>query len=599
MTSGEKPDQTKLLTEVDGLLEELRAWMNRHACWVPLDNARRIVREIAGRATELRKRLTAPLVVATFGGTGTGKSALVNAIVGEECTLSGRERPTTRKPILIMHEEGGLEATDLVPGDFDIKRIGNPLFESLILIDCPDPDTNEAETEGSNLEKLHRLLPHCDVLIYTTTQQKYHSARVNRELALASPGCRLILVQTNADLDVDIRDDWKNLLANEYQIAEMFLIDSLNGLKEQLAGTTPTGDFGRLLELLRDELAESKHLIIRRENLLDLIQTALHQARGDVDRDLPSMRALEKALEDQRKRLIGVLGHQLQDELLTHQRLWERRMLTVLAEYWGISPFSTALRIYNGLGGFLASASLMRARSTAQVAVIGALQGARWFNQRKQEQDADQQLASLASLGLDDSALRESQVLIAGYVQDARLTGDAIKESSIETLRDEAVRIEDKFLGSASQKMDDLIDQLAREQRWSPVSMACEGIFSLFLVYLLLRIGKNFFWDSAFTSTPILDMNFYLPAFIFTTLLAGGLIAFFTWTIRGSLVSRITSLAHELAQTRLGKGLFPRLEQAVIDVQQDCRELNSILERTAAIRSSTNVSSLTGRIAKS
>lgn len=76
------------------------------------------------------------------------------------------------------------------------------------------------------------------------------------------------------------------------------------------------------------------------------------------------------------------------------------------------------------------------------------------------------------------------------------------------------------------------------------------------------------------------------------------MIAFFTWTIRGSLVSRITSLAHELAQTRLGKGLFPRLEQAVIDVQQDCRELNSILERTAAIRSSTDVSSLTGRIAK-
>lgn len=598
MSSGETLTQMELLAQVDGLLEELRAWTNGRSAWEPMREAELLVKQVSGRAEELRKRLAAPLVVATFGGTGTGKSALVNALVGEECTLSGRERPTTRKPILIMHENGSLDATDLIASDFEIKRVKNPLYESILMIDCPDPDTNEQETAGSNLERLHRLLPHCDVLVYTTTQQKYHSARVNKELAMAAPGCRLILVQTNADLDVDIREDWKKLLASEYQLAEMFFVDSLTAFREQQAGEKPSGEFGRLLETLQRELSTAKHLAIRRENLLDLVQTALARAKEDVDRDLPAMKGLETALEEQRKRLIGVMGNQLQEELLSHQRLWERRLLTVLADYWGISPFSSALRVYNGLGGFLASASMMRARSSAQVAVIGALQGARWLNQRKQEQDADLQLERLATLGLDDAALRESQVLIAGYVQDARLSGEGVRESSLESLRSEAARIEGKFLGNAAQRMDDLIQQLAKEQRWNPASMTCEVIFSLFLVYLLLRIGKNFFWDSAFTSTPILDFNFYLPAFIFTTLLAAVLIAYFTRQIRGELVRRVKSLAQEMAQTRLGNGLFPGLEKTCNEVQQERSQLEGLIGKASRIRSGTDGSGLAGRMAR-
>lgn len=595
MTSPNSHNRSEQLAQVDELLGHLRSWTAEPSPWEPLRKTQSQLHQTLGRATELRRRLEAPLVVATFGGTGTGKSTLVNALVGFECTQSGRERPTTRKPILILHEQASLSSTDLVPEDFEIKRVTLPLFESMILIDCPDPDTNESETAGSNLERLHRLLPHCDVLIYTTTQQKYHSARINRELALASPGCRLILVQTNADLDVDIRDDWKKLLASEYQVAEMFLIDSPTAYQEQQAGRLPTGDFGRLLEFLRGELAVSKHLLIRKENLLDLLQTSLDQVRKELERDLPALKSLETALEDQRRKLILDMGEKLNAELLTHQRLWERRLLAVLAEYWGISPFSAALRVYNGLGGFLASASMMRARSSAQVAIIGALQGARWLNQRRQEQDADQQLATLATLGLDDSSLRSAQVLIFGYVQDARLTGEAVTESSLESLRKEASRIEDKFLGNAAQKMEELIDQLARKQRWSPVSMTCEILFSLFLVYLLLRIGKNFFWDSAFGTAPILDFNFYLPAFIFTTLLGAGLIALLTWSIRGQLLSRIASIAHDIAHTRLADGLFPRLENNCEEIRNQYGRLLSLNERTAAQRSQTESTGLTGR----
>ena len=75
-----------------------------------------------------------------------------------------------------------------------------PSLANLVLVDCPDPDTTDAPgpacPSDTTLARLRRILPLCDVLIVTTTQQKYRSARVAEELAAAAPGARLVFVQT-------------------------------------------------------------------------------------------------------------------------------------------------------------------------------------------------------------------------------------------------------------------------------------------------------------------------------------------------------------------------------------------------------------------
>src|SRR5262245_59138829 len=193
--------QLDMLAQVDELIDRLRQWADAESPWGPLRHCQALVRRLLSRLEILRVRLEAPLIVATFGGTGTGKSALVNALVGRECTVSGRQRPTTTRPVVIAHPQSELELLGLPLEDLDVVRVDTPLIRDVVLIDCPDPDTTEAETAGSNLARLHALLPFCDVLIYTSTQQKYRSARVIDELALAATGCRLVFVQTCADLD--------------------------------------------------------------------------------------------------------------------------------------------------------------------------------------------------------------------------------------------------------------------------------------------------------------------------------------------------------------------------------------------------------------
>ncbi len=223
----------EMLAEVDELTSRLTDWAQEDSPWEPLARSQSLVHRVLDRVDTLRIRLEAPLIVATFGGTGTGKSALVNALIGTECTISGRQRPTTRRTVLITHTETDVESLGLPLEDFEVVQRASDLLRDIVILDCPDPDTNESDTPGSNLERLHEVLPHCDVLIYTSTQQKYRSARIVEELGQAATGCRLVFVQTHAELDEDIRDDWRKHLSDRYEVPDVFYVDSLRALAEQ------------------------------------------------------------------------------------------------------------------------------------------------------------------------------------------------------------------------------------------------------------------------------------------------------------------------------------------------------------------------------
>src|SRR5690242_16355497 len=105
----------ELLAEVDTLLTELKSWSDHAPDWPPAHHCQALVRRLAERTAMLRVRLDAPLIVATLGGTGTGKSALVNAIVGADVVTSGRERPTTLQPTLICRPDLSPETLGIDP----------------------------------------------------------------------------------------------------------------------------------------------------------------------------------------------------------------------------------------------------------------------------------------------------------------------------------------------------------------------------------------------------------------------------------------------------------------------------------------------------
>ncbi|MCA9058740.1 MAG: GTPase domain-containing protein [Planctomycetaceae bacterium] len=593
MTTEAELENLAVLAEVDDLSTALREWIDSPPAWQPAVRARGLIGRVLDRVDVVRIRLEAPLVVATFGGTGTGKSSLVNALVGQDVTESGRQRPTTRTPVLLIHPDVEAQSLGLDLSRFTVRLVASPVLRDVVLIDCPDPDTSDSPTEGSNLALLRSIVPHCDVLLYTSTQQKYRSARVVDELRDVSAGCRLVFVQTHADTDEDIRDDWKRCLAGTYTVPEMYFVDSRRAFTEQLQGIRPSGDFGRLMELLTNQLGASRRVAIRRANLVDLLEEAMRISRDEYEARLPDLRRLQDSLESQRTTIRTSLTEQLQDELLVNRSLWERRLLNAVTDRWGFSPFSTILRLYNGLGSFVASLTFFRARTSAQMALIGAVQGARWLKARAAEQDAESNLDRLASFGISDQMLQESRMVVRGFVRSAelRLT-DPERSRDLTTLRRNAAALETEFLGDARRSVERLIDDLAcRHSGWL-VRLRYEVLLLLYLLFLLGRIGHNFFWSSFLRplleqnveSEALLTVDFYVPAAIFLLIWSALLITGFTWRLRRGLTTRIREAAERMADSHLVGGLFPEIEDACRKVADDDQWLQTLQQRIVAFR---------------
>lgn len=588
--------QLEMFSQIDELIRRLDEWTDSDSSWEPVNHCRALIRRVLERLQTLRLRLEAPLVVAAFGGTGTGKSTLVNALVGRDCVQSGRARPTTRQPVVVAHPATELETVGLPLEDCHVVRCDAAILRDIIIIDCPDPDTSESESPGTNLERLRQLLPHCDVLIYTSTQQKYRSARVGAELGQAATGCRLLFVQTHAELDDDIRADWRKQLEGHYRVPDMFFVDSVQALKEQQTDQPSGGDFARLQDVLSTRLAASERLHVRRANVIDLIHAVLERCRERLSDAWPAVEQLEKALEEQRNRLIATMSGRLRDELQVSRNLWERRLLTRATQAWGVSPFSSVLRLYNGLGNLIASASLFRARSSVQMALIGAWQGTRWLSERRKEQAAETQLQQLASLGLDDGLLRESQLVVSGYVREAHLDPALVEQHSLEALRRSAAQVEDQFLGDAGSRIDDLVGSLATRHVGFFTRAFYELSFLAYVGFVLYRVGRNFFYDSFFHDAPLFAVDFYVSAGLFFVLWSGLLVMAYTQRLRRGLKSEIEGLANELASSQFSGGLYPHLEQCCRTVRMQRERLDAIGATTDDLRRRTGAACELGAV---
>ena len=576
--------QLEFLASIDDLRTRVSDWTNAETGWEPANRCRSLLKRILSRVETLRIRMEAPLVVATFGGTGVGKSSLVNALIGQELTRVGRERPTTTRPVAIAHADAGIEDLGLPLEEVDVVRHSSDLLRDVIILDCPDPDTSEGDTPGSNLDRLRTLLPYCDVLLHVSTQQKYRSARVVQELGTAARGCRILFVQTHADLDEDIREDWRATLSEEYEVPDIFFVDSPRALEEQRRGEVPSGEMGRLIELLRNKLGASDRVRIRRANVLDLLEAGLGRCVEIMHAHDEPLLELKNAMVAQRDQLSQRMAQRLETELLASHRLWERRLLAAVIDHWGMSPFSLLLRAYHGLGSILASSAFFRVRSSAQLAILGAMQGARWLEDKRKEQAAESTLHRLSHFGLDDSLLREAEIVIDGHVSAAGMSRAAKKDHSIDQLRKQAVAVEDHFVEDAGERIEEVIADLSRRNsRWY-VRWIYELLFLIFVGFVLYRVGRNFFVDSFMYDLPLLPSDFYLAAGLFFLLWSAALIMFFTRRLQRGLSSRIRKMSSTMVEHRMERGLFPHIEDEVRKAERQRDELQALLVETTEMR---------------
>lgn len=136
-------------------------------------------------------------VIGMLGGTGAGKSSLVNALSGGEVVTAGVRRPTTNEPCAVLPV--GRAPRELLGWLGVARRVEAPraLPGDTVVIDMPDIDS----IETGHADIAERLALRVDALVVVVNPQKYADARLHDEwlARLRSSHASVTVVLTHID----------------------------------------------------------------------------------------------------------------------------------------------------------------------------------------------------------------------------------------------------------------------------------------------------------------------------------------------------------------------------------------------------------------
>ena len=156
-------------------------------------------------------------VLALVGGTGVGKSSLLNALAGTNVSRASVRRPTTRHPIAWVP---GADLEALGPlldwvGVQDVREHQGRALGPVAILDLPDMDSLELD----HRERVEAILPRVDAVAWVTDPEKYHDAvladdflrmwlpRLSRQIVIVNKADRLAhvdAIRIRNDLEHDL-----------------------------------------------------------------------------------------------------------------------------------------------------------------------------------------------------------------------------------------------------------------------------------------------------------------------------------------------------------------------------------------------------------
>ena len=592
VTDRQQGDVADLAT-FDEMVESLARWTAGLPDWPPARRVRAEWEQIAPRLDRSRRELSRMLVVGVIGGTGTGKSTLVNALAGCEVTPAGDvARPTTVTPVVVAARDVDLSWLPIDAMQARVVRSDAAAIANIVLVDCPDPDTQADQPDhgrtprpsdsNRNRDLLEVVLPACDVLLLVATAQKYRSWIVAREVAAFAPGRPLLFVQTHASRDPDIRDDWRRELESQgIVVPRIFRLDAVDAAARTAASLEPEPGFRELTAAIDAELVGRAARRVRRTGAVDLAGWFLRQARAELAAVREPVARLAAGVESERRRLEHVLSAAVGERLRTSRAAWQRILAEEIVDRWHGGPFATFLHTVAAVSAFWP-----RVRA-AGGGVIGRLLA----GQAPAPATGQGAWQAVEELGLSAGDVEQSRSILSGLAARARLAEPMVGRARLDESK--TASTVGVLLDRTGAWLSSAIDRLVASRRGRTVGplfrLVCEVLFSGLLAAVLVRAGWNFFVGHLWQGRAV-DGSGFLQESLVWVILWGFLLRWLV-LVRGrvGLDRDIAAIAAQLPEARLVDPLLADFAEAadasarfLDEGDRLCRDHEALVDRLAA-----------------
>ena len=174
--SSSESQYTDTIAECSNLtstLEKLVIFLEHDASSLLSESTIQDYREQARDILEKSRHTGSSIVIGLIGGTGVGKSTLINALAGEEVSRASDRRPFTDRAVIYRHRDQDLsfEKRDDLFKHPDATHVIESI-KDIVIIDMPDFDSYHQ----ANVRTVMELMPALDMVLWVVSPEKYADA---------------------------------------------------------------------------------------------------------------------------------------------------------------------------------------------------------------------------------------------------------------------------------------------------------------------------------------------------------------------------------------------------------------------------------------
>jgi hypothetical protein len=266
--------------------------------------------DAAAALFHLRPAKDSPIVVCILGGTGTGKSTLVNRILEANLSAASFRRTFTSGAVAIAQSmadvpEGwlGLPHATASVGDLPVRGKSdellvvegkNEILNRVVLVDTPDLDGDQP-VHHAQAERSFRW---AQAIAFLVSPEKYQMTELLPYYRLARRYALPVIFVMNKCETAEMLEDYRQLVSGDHPNPPLFAVARDDAAYEPPAEANLAALRGAISQIkLPDEPARESGIAVRVSDLLgrlrDQITAPLRGQRRDVDAVVAALRAME------------------------------------------------------------------------------------------------------------------------------------------------------------------------------------------------------------------------------------------------------------------------------------------------------------------